>query len=103
MPRPKQQQTKEKEIAPLPPVIRSSAGLRDALFDEMDRMRQNRTNATNANAMAKLASTIVDSVEMEISVRRFLNDLGTSDQEVGTDGRTLPSPIALGEAKRRNG
>lgn len=55
------------------PVGRTSAGLRDALFDELDDLRNGRTNATNANATAKLAASIVATVEMEIEVHKMLS------------------------------
>ncbi len=79
----------------LPPIKRTSAGLRDALFDEMDRMRQGKTSATNANAMAKLATTIVDSVQMEVAYRRFLNESPTGNIEIDTSmllGGVAPPP-----------
>jgi hypothetical protein len=53
------------------PISRTSAGLRDALFDELDRLRNGETNATNANATARLATGIVDIVSMEIEVQKF--------------------------------
>jgi hypothetical protein len=99
MARTQPQHRQDVEKAP-PPIIRSSAGLRDALFDEMDRMRSGKTSSTNANALAKLAATIVDSVEMEIAVRRFMHDMGaTSEAKNGTPDWRLPSPIVLGEKK----
>lgn len=57
----------------MPPVIRTSAGLRDALFDELDRMRTGGTNATNANAIARLAGEIVNTVQMELEVQKQLS------------------------------
>lgn len=37
------------------PVSRTSAGLRDAIFDEIDAVRNGTSNPTRANAIAKLA------------------------------------------------
>lgn len=56
----KGQQTKEtntvvEKMAATSPTIRTSAGLRDALFDELDSLRNGTTNPAKANAVAKLA------------------------------------------------
>lgn len=53
------------------PVTRSSAGLRDAIFDEIDAIRNGTGNPTRANAVAKLAATVVETVRMELEVQRF--------------------------------
>lgn len=55
----------------LAPVSRSSAGLRDAMFDEIDALRDGTGNPTRANAVSKLAMTIVETVNMEMAVQRF--------------------------------
>ena len=54
------------------PVVRTSAGLRDALFDELDAMRDGTSNPTRANAIAKLATSMVETVHMDIEVQRHL-------------------------------
>lgn len=56
-------------------VQRTSAGLREALFDELDDLRGGKTNATKANATAKLATAIIDTVEMELSVHKTLSKM----------------------------
>lgn len=53
------------------PVARSSAGLRDAIFDEIDAIRNGTGNPTRANAVAKLAAGIVETVRMELEVQRY--------------------------------
>jgi hypothetical protein len=60
------------------PVMRSSAGLRDALFDEMDALRNGNSNPTRANAVAKLAGSIVETVHMEMEVERHLRHAAPS-------------------------
>lgn len=65
----------KQEVSEFKPIIRSSAGLRDALFDELDNLRSGKTNATAANATAKLAATIVATVEMEMEVHRVMSKL----------------------------
>lgn len=54
-------------------VVRSSAGLRDALFDELDDLRSGKTNPTKANAVSKLAGSIIQTVEMELEVHRIMS------------------------------
>lgn len=79
----------KKEAAKMPQVVRTSAGLRDALFDELDRLRNGETNATNANAVARLADQVVNTVSMELEVHRHLAKL-----PVG--GMVAKMPPALG-------
>lgn len=74
-------------------VTRSSAGLRDAIFDEIDAIRDGTGNPTRANAVAKLAATVVETVRMEIEVQRF------AASTVGKEPTPLEGPlrtIALG-------
>lgn len=68
---------------PLPPVIRTFAGMRGALFDEMDRLRNSTTDPKTANAIARLGTTIVMSVKMELEAARIIKE--GSDQDL-----TLP-------------
>ena len=75
---------------PLPIVSRTSAGLRNALFDELDNLRAGTTNATKANATARIAAAIVGTVEMELEVHRVMSKL-PKDQQVMT---SLP-PLTL--------
>lgn len=54
-------------------VNRTSQGLRDALFDELDGLRAGKTTPTMANATAKLVGGIVDTVQLELNVAKFIN------------------------------
>lgn len=85
--------TKKAETkAPVTKVVRTSAGLRDILFDELDRLRAGQTNARDANAVARLAHEIVATVQMELEVQKHLVAMsGKPHTAVG-----LPDPIALG-------
>lgn len=56
-------------------IIRTSAGLRDALFDELDALREGKTNPQRAHAMAKLAVQIIGTVRMEIEFQRHVASL----------------------------
>lgn len=76
----------------MPKIQRNSAGLRDALFDELDRMRNGETNATNANAIARLADQICNTVAMEIEIHKLSAKLpGTA-----FSGAALPGSVSLG-------
>lgn len=76
-------------------VTRSSAGLRDAIFDEIDAMRAGTSNPTRANAVAKLAAGIVDSVRMDLEVQRFA--ASTANAVKTTEAASpLPSSLKLG-------
>lgn len=73
------------------PVARTGAGLRDAIFDEIDAVRNGTSNPTRANAIAKLATGIVETVRMEIEVQRHLR--ASPDSKVGV---SLGEPLVLG-------
>lgn len=74
----------------LPPVVRTSAGLRDALFDELDRMRSGETSAANANAVARLADQVVNTVRMELDVHKHMTKIPEGKLSV-----EMPKPLAL--------
>lgn len=81
---------------PMPsPVTRSSAGLRDAIFDEIDAIRNGSGNPTRANAVAKLAATVVETVRMELEVQRFAASAAGKAQVTEQVEGPL-KPLALG-------
>jgi hypothetical protein len=75
---------KRQELDDKPPktIARTSAGLRDAIFDEIDALRNGKSNPTRANAVAKLATGVIDTVRMEMEVQRFA-------QQMEIDRKTL--------------
>ena len=77
------------------PVVRTSAGLRDAIFDEMDAIRNGDSNPTRANAVAKLAGSIVDTVQMELDVQKHLRTVATGPKVID-DQHGLGQPLSLG-------
>ncbi len=82
--------------APIPtPITRSSAGLRDAIFDEIDAIRNGSGNPTRANAVAKLAATVVETVRMELEVQRFAAS-AAGKVHTAADAPGLPRALALG-------
>lgn len=79
------------------PIVRNSAGLRDVIFDEIDAIRNGTSNPTRANAVAKLAMGIVETVRMEIEVHRHLKQSpAVADAATTTSGGLLGSPLNLG-------
>jgi hypothetical protein len=80
-------------VNPIPaPVPRTSAGLRNAIFDEIDAIRGGTSNPTRANAVAKLAAGIVETVRMEIEVQKHLRKAPPSLEQP-----TLGVPLSLGQ------
>jgi hypothetical protein len=79
------------------PVARSSAGLRDAIFDEIDAIRGGESNPTRANAVAKLASGIVETVRMELEVQKFANSTA-GKVKASPPASALPQSLQLGAA-----
>lgn len=53
------------------PTIRTSAGLRDTLFDELDRVINGKSTPAQANAVARLADQIAATVHLEIEVAKM--------------------------------
>jgi len=87
------------DIAPvsLPATKRTSAGLRTILFDELDGLRNGTITSTRANAVAKIAMTIVETVRMEVDVMRW-----ASKAKSETDTARLGEPLELvPEAKEK--
>lgn len=78
------------------PIARTSAGLRDAIFDEIDSIRNGASNPTRANAVAKLATGIVETVRMEIEVQRHLRNTPTSGATAVAIDKGLGAPLSLG-------
>lgn len=63
------------------PVVRTSAGLRNALFDELDGIRSGTSNTARANAVAKLAGTLIETVRMELEVQRQMGKMPTKPED----------------------
>lgn len=87
--------TKQATAKTSSPIVRTSAGLRDAIFDEIDSIRNGSSNPTRANAVAKLATGIVETVRMELEVQRHLRG-HAGDPAIGTSAPSLGGPLTLG-------
>lgn len=79
-----------------PAVQRTSAGLRDAIFDELDAIRTGTSNPTRANAVAKLAGSIVETVRMEIEVQKFARSTPAGNSAVAAIETPLGKALPLG-------
>src|SRR5258706_786858 len=56
-------------------VERTSKGLRDALFDEIDALRDGSSNAARARSVAMLANSVLQSVVAEIEYHKYVSDV----------------------------
>jgi len=54
---------------------RTSAGLRNILFDEIDSLRIGESNPARARSLAMLANTALKSVEVEIEFHKYVSDV----------------------------
>ena|SRR5258708_18519699 len=53
---------------------RTSEELRDTLWDEIESVRTVKTSVQQANAIANLAKTILQSVQMELDYQKLITD-----------------------------
>lgn len=77
-------------------VLRTSGGLRDALFDEIDALRSGESNAARARSVAMMANSILQSVNAEIEYHRYVADATKAGTTAGLGSLDLSRPnIAL--------
>lgn len=69
-------------------VTRTSEGLRDALFEELDMLRKGDSNPQRASAVSKLASQVIDAARLDLDFIRFAK----------SSGKAKPAPLKLGRA-----
>lgn len=55
-------------------VPKTAEGLRDALFDEINALRANKTTAVRARAISTLAAQVIDSLRVQIQHGRLINE-----------------------------
>lgn len=63
------------------PVTRTTAGLRTALLDELDALRGGSSNPSRANAIARLIGGTVETLRVELDVKRYLSGAGKDGQD----------------------
>lgn len=69
--------SKEKEVK-VPKIERTSGGLRNCLFDEIDGVRDGSSSPARARAISILVNTTLKSVLMEIEYQKYSDSLKTS-------------------------
>jgi hypothetical protein len=77
-------------------VERTSAGLRNALFDELDNLKSGSSDPKRANAVARISSEIVRTVLMEVQVAQHMRAV-PAKAEVSEGA--LPEPLKLGKKR----
>lgn len=55
-------------------IPKTTEGLRDALFDEINALRAGKSNVQQARALCQLADKVIDSIRVQIQYGRLLND-----------------------------
>lgn len=87
--------TNETTAAPAPSTLtRTSQGLRDALFDEMNALRSGTSTPARARSVAMLANSILQSVTIEIEYHKYVSDVSNT-----LAGSTRLGSLALGKVK----
>lgn len=67
------------------PVARTTVGLRAALLDELDAIRAGNSNPSRANAVARVAGGVVETLRVELDIKRHLAGIGKgADDNVGS-------------------
>lgn len=74
---------------PVKSVVRTSAGLRDALFDALDSLRNGEIEPGEAKATATVAQQIINTVQLELDVHKMRREY-PSDAKV-----IIPVPLDL--------
>lgn len=70
---------------------RTSLGLRDTLFDELDALRDGSSTPQRAGAIAKLAVQIVNTVNLELDFQKYV-----ANSPKSIPGGVSTTPLNLG-------
>jgi hypothetical protein len=81
----------KRQVEIIPKVRRDSQGVRDAVFDVLDKLRGGEMTPTMGNAQTRAAAVIIASQLADINTMRQLNMLGRMPPEVA-----LSKPVVLG-------
>ena len=73
-------------------MSKTSADLRDILFDELVALRNGDVTTTRANAVVRVAEGIIGSVHLEIEVARLASLSSNTNATI----QDLTSPVQLG-------
>ena len=75
-------------------ISRTTAGLRDALFDQLERLRDRKIDADEAKAFSEVARTIVSTVEVQLEFER-MKLAWTAPQHLSQMNLIPPLDVAL--------
>lgn len=73
------------------PISRTTHGLRDILFDEIERMRGPEADPTRALAVANLSKQIIGTTKVELEFHRTIANLADSGTNVSLGTLALGS------------
>lgn len=78
---------------------RTSSGLREMLFDEIDALRSGESNPARARALATMASTVLRSVEVEVEFQKYVAAATSKNASGKLGSLNLGAPQISLEAK----
>lgn len=78
---------------------RTSAGLRDALFDEWEALRNGDSNPARARSIAMLANSVLQSVQTDIEYHKYVSDVRKGEAIAASGMIELGSDVRLGTTK----
>lgn len=83
--------TPSKDLS-LPPVPKTTEGLRDALFDEINALRAGTTTPQRSKAIAHMAARIIDSVRIQVQFQKLVASNGAKNVSLGSviEGEVVP-------------
>jgi hypothetical protein len=61
-------------------TVKTSKGLRDTLFFELDRLRRDEITPQKAREVSRVAQQILGSIKLEIEAARFVNAMGVTGE-----------------------
>jgi len=82
-------------------LVRNTVGLRDALFEEWESLRDGSSNPARARSIAMMANTILQSVQVEIEYHKYVSDISKVPQDGKKDISLGTTQIQLGEGAKQ--
>jgi hypothetical protein len=89
----RQEKAMAKTKTAVSPIARSTSGLREVIFEEMDALRRGESNPQRARSMAAMANSILQSVQVEIEYHKYVNSShrpNPNDKKVVQLGTNIP-------------
>lgn len=82
-------------------ITRTSTGLREALFDELDRIRKGESDAKRANAIVRISDGIIRIVKMDLEVQKHIGTLPPADRPSSDAMIEIPGTVNLGVQSKK--